>query len=258
MEQLDKYVNSVYKHVGGNKEEIESLKYEMKNHLLQLIEELKSEGKCEEESISIAINRFGEENQIENELIGIFKFVNKNAKKALIVAVAFLLVTITSFLIFVIGTNLSIKQYTERNDEIINIMSSYNEKNIENINENISTVFSKAKGKITYVALYRVPNGKDIWYKDLKDLEYGYPKNSEFKDLDNSSHIGKQIITEKGIKYNVNIGLIPNAHISMYIQNIGKSSLVWLCCFLISVIAWILIKIDDYISNNNNNNSIEK
>lgn len=37
MEQIDKYVNSVYKHVGGNKEEIEILKYEMKNHFFLLI-----------------------------------------------------------------------------------------------------------------------------------------------------------------------------------------------------------------------------
>ena len=55
---------------------------------------------------------------------------------------------------------------------------------------------------------------------------------------------GKQITTEKGIKYNVMVGDIPNALVPMYIQNIGKSSLLWLCCFLISVIAWILIKID--------------
>lgn len=244
MEQIDKYVESVYKHVGGNKEEIEALKYEMKNHLLQLIKELKSEGKSEEESTSIAINRFGEENQIENELIGIFKFVNKKAEKAFIVAFSFLLLAMISFFIFVIGTNLSIKQYTERNDEIFNIMSSYSENNIENTNENISTLFSKGKGKITYVALYRAPNGEDIWSRKFKDLEYGYPKDTQFKDLDNfSNYTGKQIITKTGIKYNVVIGRIPSAPIPMYIQNIGRSSLVWLCCFLISVIAWILIKV---------------
>ncbi|WP_242947323.1 permease prefix domain 1-containing protein [Clostridium haemolyticum] len=32
----------------------------MKNHLLQLVEELKSKGKSEDESISIAIKQFGE------------------------------------------------------------------------------------------------------------------------------------------------------------------------------------------------------
>ncbi|WP_242946860.1 permease prefix domain 1-containing protein [Clostridium haemolyticum] len=53
MGQIDRYVNSVYRHIGGNKEE-------MKNHLLQLVEELKSKGKSEDESISIAIKQFGE------------------------------------------------------------------------------------------------------------------------------------------------------------------------------------------------------
>ena len=241
MKQIDKYVNSVYKHVGGNKEEIESLKYEMKNHLLLLIEELKAEGKSEEESISIAINRFGEENQIENELIGIFKFVNKKAKKALIIALSFLLLTVLSFSVYVFGDKFFMRQELARNTEIFNIMSSYSHDNIDSINKDISTIVNKSKRKILFVELYRVPNGEDVWHRDLKDLEYAYPKNIQFKSIGFNA---KQITSEKRIKYNVMIGRTNNGNTPMYITNIGRSSLVWLCCFIISVIAWVLLKTD--------------
>ncbi|MBZ9606575.1 permease prefix domain 1-containing protein [Clostridium estertheticum] len=244
MEQIDRYVKSVYRHIGGNKEEIEILKNEMRNHLLQIVEELKSEGKAEDESISIAIKRFGKETQIENELLGIFKFVNKKAKKTLIVAVSFLIMTIISFSVSVIGTELSIRQYLARNNKIFNIMGSYNQNNIDNINKNISTVFNKSKRKITDVTMYRVPSGEDVWYKDLKDLKYSYPKDIQYKHKDTFNYIGKQITTEKGIKYNVRIGLVPNAHIPTYIQNLRRVSITCLCCFIISVIAWILVKLD--------------
>lgn len=246
MKQIDKYVNSVYKHVGGNKEEVESIKYEMKNHLLQLIEELKSEGKSEEESISIAINRFGEENQIENELLDVFKFVNKKAKKALIIALSFLLLTMISFSIFIIGDKLLMRQQIARKNEIFNIMSSYSNDNIDSINKKISTIVNKSKKSIIYVALYHVPNDEDGWYRDLKDLEYVYPKDIKFKGIGFNA---KQITIEKGIRYNIMIGEPQHDTIPMmYIRNIGKSSLVWLCCFIISAIACVLLKADVHIN----------
>lgn len=240
MEQIDKYVNSVYKHVGGNKEEIESLKYEMKNHLLQLIEELKSEGKAEEESISIAINRFGEENQIENELIGVFKFVNKKAKKALIIAVAFLLITLISSSVFIIGTDIYWKQIETRNNKIFTIMSSYRKDNIDSINKDISTVFNKSKKKLIYVAMASPFN---VNFK-LENIEYIYPSDFQGKAVEEGiGATSKQITTEKGSK-NIIIGS-SNENVSLrYLRKIGMSSFVWLGCCLMSIIAWALIKVD--------------
>lgn len=250
MEQIDKYVNSVYKHVGGNKGEIETLKEEMRNHLLQIVEELKSEGKSEDESISIAIKRFGEETQIENELIGIFKFENKAAKKRLIVARSFLLMTVISFSIFVIGKEISVKNYNKKINEIYNIMSSYRQEDIESINENISKEFNESKKKIIYISMFRVPNGENMWHKDLQDLEYVYPKDFKISDIGDMNYdsSNKQITTQNGVKYNVKIGIVSTALIPMYIQNIGKSTLVWLFCFIISAFAWLLEKFDVHIN----------
>ena len=35
MKQIDEFVNSIYKNVGGDKQEIEELKQEMRSHLLR-------------------------------------------------------------------------------------------------------------------------------------------------------------------------------------------------------------------------------
>lgn len=106
MERIDRYVNSICRHVGGNKVKIETLKEEMKNHLLQMVEELKSQGNTEDESISIALENFGDETQIENELLDTFKFENKIAKVALFTALIFFLIAIISAAAYIFKTNI--------------------------------------------------------------------------------------------------------------------------------------------------------
>ncbi|ACT33669.1 hypothetical protein FDJ70_09765 [Clostridium botulinum] len=244
MGQIDRYVNSVYRHISGNKEEIKVLKEEMKNHLLQLVEELKSKGKSEDESISIAIKQFGEKKQIENELLGIFKFSNKKAKKTLIVAIAFFIMTIISFSIVLIGTEVSTRQYLARNKKIVNILSSYNKDNIDDIDKNISKIFNESKGQVVSVMMYHALKDEYEFYPNLKDLEYAYPKGIQCK---HNNCIGQQISNKKGVKYDVSIGQNSYTLVPMYIKNFKKISLIFLCCFIISVIAWILVKIHTYI-----------
>jgi len=130
-------------------------------------------------------------------------------------------------------------------------MSSYSKENTYALDKNISRVVNESKGKITCVAMFHVTNGEDEWYRNSKDLEYVYPKGIKVNDLNKGSYIIKQIILKDGTKFNVNIGLIRNDRISMYIQNIGKLTFVWLGCFLGSIIAWILLKIS-YHDNFNN------
>ncbi|UYZ11553.1 permease prefix domain 1-containing protein [Brevibacillus sp. WF146] len=57
MKQIEAFVDSVYQHVGRNEQEIQELKDEMKSHLLEAFDELKREGKSEQEAIAIAIDR---------------------------------------------------------------------------------------------------------------------------------------------------------------------------------------------------------
>lgn len=97
MKQIESYVDEVYHSIGGNKKEIEELKAEMKNHLLEAVHDLKTEGKSEQEAIEIAINRFGGENEIRSVVRQLFKAQKVFAKWVLYLAVICLITTATVF-----------------------------------------------------------------------------------------------------------------------------------------------------------------
>lgn len=65
MKEIDRYVDKIYKNMDKKSKEIQDLRNEMKVHLVNTVEELKSSGYSEEESIEIAIKRFGQINEIE-------------------------------------------------------------------------------------------------------------------------------------------------------------------------------------------------
>ena len=90
MKQIEAFVDSVYQNVGGNKKEIKELKAEMKSHLLEAVDELKAEGKSEQEAIEIAIERFGGEREMRSVVGQLFKAQKTFAKWVLYLAVTFL------------------------------------------------------------------------------------------------------------------------------------------------------------------------
>lgn len=97
LKQIDKYVNSVYQNANGDKKAIEELKLEMKSHLLEAVNELKESGKSEQESIDIAIERFGEEKEIRSMLSQLFKAQKVFAKWVLYVGIVILLLSTAVF-----------------------------------------------------------------------------------------------------------------------------------------------------------------
>lgn len=97
MKQIEVFVDSVYQNVGGNKKEIQELKAEMKNHLLEAIHELKTEGKSEQEAINIAIERFGGEKEMRSIVGQLFKAQKIFAKWVLYLAVTIFVISSTAF-----------------------------------------------------------------------------------------------------------------------------------------------------------------
>jgi predicted house-cleaning noncanonical NTP pyrophosphatase (MazG superfamily) len=93
MKQIESYVDEVYHSISGNKKEIEELKAEMKNHLLEAVHELITEGKSEQEAIEIAIDRFGGENEIRSVVRQLFKAQKVFAKWVLYLALICLITT---------------------------------------------------------------------------------------------------------------------------------------------------------------------
>jgi hypothetical protein len=68
MDRIDSYVDGIVNHVQGTSKEKADLKEEMKAHINQMVQELIAEGHKEEESITIALHRFGETNNLKKEL----------------------------------------------------------------------------------------------------------------------------------------------------------------------------------------------
>ncbi|MRX72130.1 hypothetical protein GJU40_08140 [Bacillus lacus] len=97
MKQIEEYVNKVYQNVKGNNKEVQELKLEMKNHLLEAVHELKLEGKSEEEAIAIAIERFGKENELRSIISQLFQTQKTFGKKLLFTGLGILLISTIIF-----------------------------------------------------------------------------------------------------------------------------------------------------------------
>lgn len=68
MRKIEKYIDKIYSGFDKNNEETEILKEEMKLHLYDKVSDLMEGGHTEEESINIAIENFGDENSISNDV----------------------------------------------------------------------------------------------------------------------------------------------------------------------------------------------
>jgi heme/copper-type cytochrome/quinol oxidase subunit 4 len=91
MNDIEAFVDSIYKDAGGNKNEIKELKTEIKSHLLEAVHDLMSEGRSQQEAIDIAIERFGGEKEMR--AIGqMFKSQKVFATRVLYIAFAILIV----------------------------------------------------------------------------------------------------------------------------------------------------------------------
>lgn len=108
MQQINSFVNSVYRNINGSKQEINELKEEMKSHLIEAVYELQSEGKTEEQAINIAIKRFGERDELQEALSKVFQTQKTFAKWLLSLGVIILVIGSVLFgLIWAYSENIS-------------------------------------------------------------------------------------------------------------------------------------------------------
>jgi len=103
MKQIEAFVDEVYHNFGRNKKEIEELKAEMKNHLLEAVHELKSEGKSDQEAIDIAIERFGGEKEMRSIVGQLFKVQKLFARRVLYTSLAAIMLPTLLFLYFYVS-----------------------------------------------------------------------------------------------------------------------------------------------------------
>lgn len=188
MEKLDEYVNSVCKNLEGNNDEIIIMKQEMKNHLLQSVEELESQGKSQEESINIAIERFGEVTLIKDQLKGIYKTKKIISKKVCIIALTFMIVGIIALLskeIFIYNSNKVCSQLLDDVQYFTLKDNGLSEKNLKILYNNNKAKYRFYNKDLKYIAVYKYPVNYDgkIDSGTYKNAECVYPSVDELNTI---------------------------------------------------------------------------
>jgi hypothetical protein len=116
MKEVDAYINSVFRCVKSNNSEIKELKEEMKNHLVDKINELMQEGKSESESIYEAIEEFDRNNELKSEIQNVYKTKRNNTR---IIAVAAVLLFFPCIIIYCFLGLYTIKKSSYSTKEIV-------------------------------------------------------------------------------------------------------------------------------------------
>jgi hypothetical protein len=174
LKQIDKYIQSIYKDVVGSRTEVEELKREMRSHLIEAVEELKAEGKTEEEAIRIAINHFGGRNQMVKGLSEFFTVQKKFTNYILSLSVVFLVLSA----IFFITSYSKADDYKEEVDQlkvveeekeiimndVFDVLDATNEVG-DKEKYDLLDVFNKYDNKLNLVAVFSA-NSIDSWLKD--------------------------------------------------------------------------------------------
>lgn len=102
MKEIDEYLNVLYKRLNISDKETAELKTEMQTHLMDSVRELKEEGKTDQESVKIAIERFGDPFGIGGELPGVLMVSRKRFNKLMfIISVIIILMIICLSAVYV-------------------------------------------------------------------------------------------------------------------------------------------------------------
>lgn len=250
MDKLDRYINSVCKNLKGRNEEIIVIRQEMKNHLLQSIEELKKQGKSQDESIDIAINRFGQVDILKKQLRQVYTIEKSFSRK--INNMAFILLIIgVMFLIF--------QNFIKYNSSYIDTKILYDVQNIIKSNNDVSsgkleTLFKENNNKfkfynkeLKYIAVFKYPpnyNGNmDIdSFKDAKSIYPSYAQlNNDLKRIGYISNAwsDKEYLTTNN-KWYISVHYIkPRIQWLQYgINNILNIFII--ICIVLSIVLFII------------------
>lgn len=171
MVSIEEFVDSLYKGVNGKSKEVDELKEEMKSHLIETVNELKKQGKTEEESLKIAYERFGDTSVITSGLFKIFHKQRKFIKFIFIVAITCMLIGVSSY---VFMTQKDLKFHNEQKIltkgvlEIIENKNSITEDELIKIDEII-----KDYKYINYFAIFKIEDISELQSKIIKNGQMG-------------------------------------------------------------------------------------
>ena len=170
----------------------------MKQHLLDLVEELKNEGYNESDAIELAIHRFGDKNSLKKDLTYFFKYPKKVFIVKIMVMIGIILCLLTLFAKD-IGYWHDLEKYNNLKEFFLNIEIHLEKCDINNIDNYIKNKH------ISYLRVFEISNDSDINLDDLRVLTNEKEINSKkikliysYGDFDKSSYM-KAVIYDEGI-----------------------------------------------------------
>lgn len=183
MERIDKYVDTIYRDFDKTDKETKILIEETKSHLYDEIEDLKTQGFSNEESIEKAILNFGKENSVTSEMNYILRKQNKFSKVLIIIAIVIFSIGVI-FKLINLGYDLSgienKKMQPYENDQFYSY-SVFNE--IKEKLSNKDYIDETTKEEITKILdEFNMKTNNGLYYIDIRNnSEYCYEYR---KDID--------------------------------------------------------------------------
>jgi len=246
MDKINKYINSIYRDISDSSKETEDLKQEMRIHLNETVKELQENGISEEESIRIAIERFGGEFQIRNELNHELRFQKLFAQKTRMSSLILLAVSIILLISAFFVNQGSVKRANIMNTQIDLVENKLINDGITNADIYLRELFKDDKNnQLTYVALKELPPNFDSSKNNESfpgEIKYNYPEKIENKYYYN--RFGYEI-TVNNTKYLLETGVKTSANTNNSSFYLGLSILVFIICWVLWII-WSIINVYSY------------
>ncbi|EFM09484.1 hypothetical protein PaecuDRAFT_3531 [Paenibacillus curdlanolyticus YK9] len=263
MKAIDRYVRSLSKHVNLESEEMASFQDEIRSHLTESVNALRLEGYSEKESVAIALQRFGEESNLNAELRREYRFHKSFKKWMLVASVFFLLLSV-----FFVSYSRTLEKRGLANFDHMNHDFGVVKGSVEQTNSipyaELQAYVERHEGVVRSVSLTQKKRAVPI-------SEYAYPADSEEASAGNRFYLPVRIETDvtgiqwyANIYYNNSVIFPPQEHVlfvtavvcfALYwllfgLWNVmnahrrGSLNVFWVICFLsLNVAAYLLYKL---------------
>lgn len=246
MEKIDKYINSIYRGMSNSSKEADDLKQDMKMHLMQTVKELQENGVTEEESIRIAIERFGEEFQIRSELSQVLRFQKLFAQKTLMVSLILVVISAALFITSLFIHQDSNKRYNVMDSQLKTLENNLKSGGITGADTYLKELFTSNNNQITYAAIKELPSDFVDFTKSKEvfpgEIKYSYPEN--IKNEYYSNRFGHEVDVN-GIRYLLETGVNTSANTDSSSLYSGLSILIFTICWVLWII-WSIINVHGY------------
>lgn len=246
MDRIDRYLDSIYRGASDSSKEAEDLKQEMRSHLIQTVKELQENGVAEEESVRIAIERFGEEFQIRKELNQVLKFQKLFAQKTLIASLVLLVISAILLITSLFVHKASMKSLDIMNSQIKTAENKLANEGITGVDKYLKELFKDEKNnKLTYVAIKELPKDFDSSKHDELfpgEIKYIYPEKAKNEYYHN--RFGQEIVSNN-IKYFLETGVKTSANLDSSSMYRGLAILTFAACWVLWII-WSIINVHGY------------